>query len=265
MNGWDQQFQDALRGLAESAEQAAAPPLPPAQLRRHTERRHRRRIVLIPSAALAGLLAAGTAYGMAGGFRHEGAPPPAPVVTGPATAAPRTSEPPPSAGPDPAAATPSRPASGAPAPAGGPSRRAPATGLPSARPSTAGPGLPLPTALVSCPVAGAHEFLVRAKGLTLRDPLKGLAAGLEAVPVACVADPSAQGGGRLAPSGPVRILNLAPGAVLTTTAPISGGRSPVPASPAQLAAGLARHPDQIFGVRLDSAGRVTRLDQVYSP
>ncbi|WP_377269784.1 hypothetical protein [Peterkaempfera sp. SMS 1(5)a] len=264
MNGWDQQFQDALRGLAESAEQAAAPPLPPAQLRRHTERRHRRRIVLIPSAALAGLLVGGTAYGMAGGFHREGAPPPAPVVTRSATAAPPTAEPAPTGDPVPTA-VPSHPVTVGPSPAGSPTRRAPVSGLPTTRPSTAGPGLPLPTALIVCPAAGAHEFLVRAKGLTLKDPLKGLAAAVEAVPVSCVADPSAPDGGRLAPSGPVRTLTLAPGAVLTTTAPISSGRAPVSASPAQLAAGLVRYPDQLFGVRLDSEGRVARLDQVYAP
>lgn len=263
MNGWDQQLQDALRGLADAAEHAAAPPLPPAQLRRRTERRHRRRIVLVPSVALAGLLVGGTAYGLAGGLHHEGAPP-APVLTRSATPTPPSAPPPPT-GRQPSPAASHRPDASAAAPAAGPSGRPAGGGAPATARPGAGSALPLPTALVSCPTAGAHEFLVRAEGLTLKDPLGGLGAALDAVPVSCVADPSAKGGGRLTPSGPTRHLPLAPGAVLTTTAPISTGRGPVPTSPARLAAGLAQYPGQLFGVRLDSQGRVIRLDQVYRP
>ncbi|MFF4651167.1 hypothetical protein [Streptomyces sp. NPDC001380] len=271
MNGWDQQFRDALQGLAESAERDAAPPLHPARLRRRTEQWRRRRIVLVPSAALAGLLAGGTAYGLAGGFRDTQAPPapgpvrpaatapavPAPADTGPGAPAPgRTSGP---AATGSASAGPSRD-TGVPAPTAG----SPTAGGPAGT-ATALP-LPPPTAQASCAAAGARTVLMRVRGITLRqDPLRGLAAAVEAVPLSCAADPSAPGGTTLAPSGAVRRIPVAPTAAVTTTAPLSTGSRPAVASLAELAAGLARHPGLLFAVRQDAGGRVVRMDQVYEP
>jgi hypothetical protein len=81
---------------------------------------------------------------------------------------------------------------------------------------------------------------------------------LSVVPLSCTR-------GLLRPSGPLQQLEAAPDAVVTTTTPLSNGSASTLSTLQELATGLSSHPDQVFTVRRDTSGRVTRLDEVYLP
>ncbi len=245
----EEQLRHALRRLADTA--VGTPPLSGAEVRALAGRR-RGRLVVVPAVALAGLLVGTTAYALAGGFSAghrsptNGTPPPASMPLAPGR-------------PHGSSAAGSGRTRTAPGPAG--------SAVP-ARPPTARtashaprPPLPAPARLAACVTVRRGEFLVALHKLSIPDALAtGTGAAtdpeLSAVRISCVR-------GRLVPSGSLQRLAAAPDAVVTTTAPLSAGSAPTPSTLEEAALGLARHPDQFFGVRRDASGQVTRLDEVY--
>ncbi len=249
MSERNERFRESLRGLAQSAE--GEPPLDGPELRRLAERRHRRGLLAVPTLALSGLLVGGTALAVSGAFGPEPRPA-APVSSGaPSGSAPvmmptRSARPPaPHASASPSAAS----VSAAPT---APGRTVPTES------SASGPAVPqLPGTGVVCAVPQAGETLVRLDALQLPTGLTpDVGALLYAVPISCVH-------GQLQPGGPAHWLQVAPDAAVTTTAPLSTGPHPSVSTLAALATGLTQHPEQLFGIDRDAAGRVSRLDQVF--
>jgi hypothetical protein len=204
--------------------------------------------------AVAGLLVGTTAYALTGGLSpgpgHSAPPRRVPTPT----SAPLTTSPPHAS----ASAAPG----GAPAVPGPASTVSPpAVPAATASPRAARPTLPGPAGVAVCPAGRDGETLV---SLHAPSAPATLTAGtgtttdtvLSAVPLSCVR-------GRLTPSGPLQELRAAADAAVTTTAPLSDGPASTPSTLEDLTVGLARHPDQLFGIRRDASGRVIRLDEVY--
>jgi hypothetical protein len=242
----DEPYRRALRTLADSA--AGEPLLSGSDVRALAERRRRRWVVGVPAVALSGLLVGGTAFAMGGAYRAA----PRPAVPRTASASASASV---TAGAPHAHAVRPR---GAAAGGGAASRHsgdhaAPAGRTPASRTVPSGP-----VAAASCVAARTGETLESLRVLALPAGLtsSGIGTVVFAVPLSCVH-------GRLLPSGSGQWLPVAPDAVVTTTAPVSTGSTASSSTLQKLAAGLTRHPDQLFGVRRDSTGRMVRLDQVY--
>lgn len=237
----DEELRLALHRLADSA--GGRPLLSGAELRDRAGRRRRRtRLVVVPTAAVAGLLAGVTAFALTGHHSTPGGPsaparsalPLAPGASGEAAA------------PVPGASRASGPA-GPTRPSGSPAATASAT--------SSRPVLPGPTGGAACAVPEAGETLVLLHAQSAVGALRtGTGTLFSATPVACVH-------GRPTPSGPQRLLETAPDAVVTTTAPLGSGSVAKQSTLEELAAQLAGHPDQLFGIRRNAAGLVTRLDE----
>lgn len=250
MSERNERFRESLRGLAAGA--AGEPPLSGAELRRRAERRRRRRLLGVPALALSGLLVGGTAFAISGTFGSASrrVPPvsggiPSASAQGFRSAVPESAGP---AGPQ-ASSAPSR--SGRPAVPTASSRATP-TG-PSESVTSA---VPDPGALVACVPARVGETLVRLSSLQFPGGLvPGVDALVYAVPVGCVR-------GELTSIGGAQWLRVVPDAVVTTTAPLSGGAGSSVNTLAGLATALALHPDQLFGIGRDAEGRVQRIDEV---
>ncbi|RAG86537.1 hypothetical protein DN069_06145 [Streptacidiphilus pinicola] len=233
----------ALRRLADSA--GGTPALSGAELRaRAGHRRRRIGLAVVPSAAAAGLLVGVTAFALTGHHSTDGGP------TTPAQSAlpvaPRTS----GAPTVPASGVSRAPGARASArPSGSPTATA---ASPSSRPV---PPAPIGDAACAVPVKGESLVLLHALGAAgaLRT---GTDSMLSAIPVSCVH-------GRPVPSGPQQALATAPDVVVTTTAPLSSGSDSRLSSLQELVTELTGHPDQLFAVRRDASGLVTRLDEVY--
>ena len=248
MSERNERFRESLRGLAASA--AGEPPLSGAELRRRAERRRRRWSLGVPALALSGLLVGGTAFAISGSFGS--APRQAPPVSGGVPTASASGTAP--TAPDPAHPTASH-ASPTPSRSGHPAVPS-ASGPPTPTGSSAASAVPDPGKVVTCLTARAGETLVQVHMLQLPGVLTpGADALLYAVPVTCV-------GGQLTWSGATQLLRVVPDALVTTTAPLSAGAGSTVNTLAGLATGLARHPEQLFGIRRDAEGRVNRLDQV---
>ena len=241
MRDWEGKLEAALRSLAESArDQAVAPS--GAEIRRRAEMRRRRRAFLVPSALLTCTLAGGTAYGLTAALgnssQHEGPARPspsgsqtvAPGYAGPATLAP---------GPD----SSHRPAAG---------------GSQSAGTGTGGPGTPRLLQPL-CELSKTYPYMAYVQGLNLRPP-NGV---LDVIHAVCTPDPQDPSSGKLVPSGPVRHLSLAPGALIMVTAPIGQGAQPSPISLPQLSLAVQQHPGALFGITFGSGGQATRITEIY--
>lgn len=246
----EERLSQKLHQLADSV--GGTPPMSGAELRALAGRRLGRLLVAVPAAAVAGLLVGATAFAVTGGFATEPRHTAPTSDTSPTASAPRASGPTHSSAP----AVPDRPPA-VPGPAATASR--PRT-VPhgAARPTPAGP-----TGVAACTAARAGETLVRIHELstlsTLTAPAtKATAPMLSVVPLSCTR-------GLLRPSGPLQQLEASPDAVVTTTTPLSNGSASTLSTLQELATGLSSHPDQVFTVRRDTSGRVTRLDEVYLP
>ncbi|MCQ4079455.1 hypothetical protein NGB36_02275 [Streptomyces sp. RB6PN25] len=250
MSDGDEPYRRALRALADSARNAAGePPRSGAEVRALAERRRRRRRALgVPAVTVSGLLVGGTAFALGGAF-HAAPRPAAPSAVSVSPSASATPAIPHASASGPPAAT-----GGAGAAAGTPGGAAVTTGpTASSRVMPSGTG-----AAAWCASVRAGETLESLRALTVPDGLtsSGIGTVVFAVPLSCVQ-------GHLLSSGAGEWIPVAPGAVVTTTAPLSTGSTSSPSTLQKLAAGLARHPDQVFGVRRESTGQVVRMDQVY--
>jgi hypothetical protein len=241
----DERLREALYQLADSA--GGTPPLSGAEVRALAGRRRSSWLAVVPAAAVAGLLVGTTAFALTGGFATE------PRHTAPTQGTP----PPASAPPAPHGSSPS--VSGRTRTAPGPTTTAVPSRPPVASAASHAPQLPLPgpTRVAACVTVRGGESLVSLHGLSIPGTLTaGPGAILSAVPLSCAR-------GRLAPSGPPQQLRASPDAAVTTTAPLGNSPASAPSTLEELAVGLARHPDQLFGIRRDTSGRVIRLDEVY--
>jgi hypothetical protein len=240
MRDWEGKFEAALRSLAESARDQAAPSSG-ADIRRRADMRRRKRAFVLPSALLTFTLAGGTAFGLTAAFGHSS----------------------PHAG----TARPSTPASQSIASGhGGPATLAPGAGsghrnaAPSGSgPAAAGGGGGAPPLQPLCQLTKDYPYMAYVQGLSLQPP-SGV---LDITRAACTPDPQDPSTGKLVPSGPVRQVPIAPGAAALVTAPIGQGTKPSPISLTQLSFGVQQHPGSLFGISFGNGGQVTRITEVY--